>query len=577
MRISKILSVLFLVLGLGVYAQPANDNCGGAIGLTVDASGNCSSLTYNNVGATPDGQNPSCWNTTDDNGIWFSFVAPATGSVMISDNFGLNSINDPHIAVFEGGCGALNEIACQEDINTGSGLVNNRLAVYNLTPGNTYHILLDGNNGEVGDVGICLEEIPPQDVPEYSDCVATEFICSSDPIVQANFNGTQGNFNEPGACYEDAEQRSHWYEFTVDVSGQLAFSITPNAPVDYDWAVWDITNGCPGVELACSWTSCLGNNGAANGVTGLGCPNVSNCGGPLPPPAPCDPTIGVIAGRRYVIMVDRYATGNAGYVFDLSNSTFGFGGLEEPDFSWNGGGCGQVDFEYLAPSGTLEFLWDFGDGGYSTEKNPSHSYAGPGTYDVTLIIKALPGECSNSITKQVTISGGTTVGINPVTPFCPGESRVLNSTVTPTSTGNYNKTFSNNNPVAVVSNATRNSPITASCLNPNDWSIVRVCMNISHTYMGDMQVRLVAPNGTLINLANRIGGTNDGYVNTCFTNGGNPRVNTGAFPYTGDWSPQQNPSDFSGFTGFDPNGTWNLRVNDNAAGDNGTIENWTIT
>lgn len=573
MQISKILLILFMLVGVGVFAQPANDNCAGAIGLTVEVNDNCSSIPYSNVGATADPQNPSCWGSNSDNGIWFSFVAPATGSLMISTNFGFNTINDPQIAVFSGGCGGLTEIACQEDLNTGGGLLNNRLAVNGLTGGNTYWILLDGNSGETGDCGICLTETPTPDDPEYSDCNANQFICSSDPVVQGDFNGTQGDLNEPGSCFGAAENRSHWYEFVANTTGQLRFAITPTTPIDYDWALFDITSGCPGVEVGCSWTGCLGDG---SGTTGAGCANTAGCGA-IGGVAPCEPAIGVVAGRRYALMVDRFSAGTSGFVLDFSGSTFDFGGLSTPDFLINNGGCGGVSFIYLEPEGTLEYLWDFGDGSGSTEKNPSHSYGSPGTYDVTLIIKANPGECTNRVSKQVTITGGTEIAINPVTPFCPGESRVLNSTVTPTSTGNYNKTWSNNTPVAVVSNATRNSPIVASCLNPNDWSIVRVCMNISHTWMSDMQVRLVAPNGTLINLANRIGGSNSGYVNTCFTNGGNPRVNTGAYPYTGDWTPQQNPGDFSGFTGFDPNGTWNLRVNDDTGGDDGTIENWTIT
>ncbi len=54
-------------------------------------------------------------------------------------------------------------------------------------------------------------------------------------------------------------------------------------------------------------------------------------------------------------------------------------------------------------------MWDFGDGTTSTQRNPSHTYATPGDYTVTLVAM-LPGGCSVTDTQQHTIqvlaSGG---------------------------------------------------------------------------------------------------------------------------------------------------------------------------
>ena len=54
------------------------------------------------------------------------------------------------------------------------------------------------------------------------------------------------------------------------------------------------------------------------------------------------------------------------------------------------------------------WLWDFGDGGTSTSKNPSHTYNSFGTYSVTLTI-TLPGGCNNTITKSSYIKISPTI------------------------------------------------------------------------------------------------------------------------------------------------------------------------
>ena len=56
-----------------------------------------------------------------------------------------------------------------------------------------------------------------------------------------------------------------------------------------------------------------------------------------------------------------------------------------------------VQFSDLSPAAAT-WLWDFGDGGTSTSRNPSHTYNSFGSFSVTLTI-TLPGGCSNTITK----------------------------------------------------------------------------------------------------------------------------------------------------------------------------------
>ena len=79
---------------------------------------------------------------------------------------------------------------------------------------------------------------------------------------------------------------------------------------------------------------------------------------------------------------------------------------------------------------------------------------------------------------------------------------------------------------------------------------VSVAVNITHTYISDLKVDLVAPDGTTKTLHNHSGGSADNIDQT----------------YT--------PS----FTGTEVSGEWTLRINDDyPPADDGTFNSWTLT
>ncbi|MGD8807518.1 MAG: PKD domain-containing protein, partial [Chloroflexota bacterium] len=61
----------------------------------------------------------------------------------------------------------------------------------------------------------------------------------------------------------------------------------------------------------------------------------------------------------------------------------------------------------------LSYLWDFGDGGISTETQPAHTYQAPGTYDVRLYVTGANGQSESIQTVKV--------GSTPVADFIIGE------------------------------------------------------------------------------------------------------------------------------------------------------------
>ena len=115
----------------------------------------------------------------------------------------------------------------------------------------------------------------------------------------------------------------------------------------------------------------------------------------------------------------------------------------------------------------------------------------------------------------------------------------------PTGTTTYSNTADYN----IRDNLTVDSPITVSGRSGNAPSNASVAVNIVHTYRGDLRVDLVAPDGSLYIISNRAGGSADNLVGTYTIN-----LSTEAL-----------------------NGTWRLRVNDNAAGDVGFINSWSVT
>ncbi len=78
---------------------------------------------------------------------------------------------------------------------------------------------------------------------------------------------------------------------------------------------------------------------------------------------------------------------------------------------------------------------------------------------------------------------------------------------------------------------------------------VSVDVNLTHTYIGDLVVSLIAPNGKVFSLHNRAGGSADNIIKT-FT------VNVGTIA---------------------SNGTWKLRVVDSARVDQGTLNSWKLS
>ena len=167
-RLLLILSVFITSLAL---AQPANDNCSGALNLgTLGSPGPCGTLLQNgatttiagtNVAATP--ENPyvvlgGCNMASPANSVWYRFTAPVDGYGVVVNITGA-TFATPNIALYNGSnCNNLVGISCivgaagTATLNVQSGIV----------PGQVYYIQVSGDTGDEGTFTL--------NVNAYQDC-----------------------------------------------------------------------------------------------------------------------------------------------------------------------------------------------------------------------------------------------------------------------------------------------------------------------------------------------------------------------------------------------------------------------
>jgi subtilisin-like proprotein convertase family protein len=112
-------------------------------------------------------------------------------------------------------------------------------------------------------------------------------------------------------------------------------------------------------------------------------------------------------------------------------------------------------------------------------------------------------------------------------------------------------------------------------------TIESVCLNITHGWLDDLDIYLMAPSGKFIELTSDNGANGDNYTNTCFSpkatqsiTFGMPFAPASSAPFTGIFQPEAPWSDLSG---GNLNGTWQLLAIDDNNGFVGTLNDWSIS
>lgn len=158
-------------------------------------------------------------------------------------------------------------------------------------------------------------------------------------------------------------------------------------------------------------------------------------------------------------------------------------------------------------------------------------------------------------------------------------------TITATSTGGCptNITYKQETDCAIADVSTVNCPLTIPAGTPI--AKVEVGVRLDHTFDADIDMSIVHPNGTVLDLSSDNGGGGDnfgvGAANPCdgttgytvFKDSAATSVTAGIPPFAGSYKPE---AALSPLIGLARNGVWNLRITDDLGGDVGNVLCWYV-
>lgn len=221
----------FSICVTGAPVPPANDNCSGAVPLTVNST--CTPVAGTLVGATQ--SLPGCSGTADDD-VWYSFTATnSVQTITVSPQSAIDLVMN----IYSGSCGSLTSIACVDNTFMGG---TESIQLVGLTTGATYRIrVYDYYTGNTGNFEICITgtptPVPSNDEPcnaipippvtstcqylEFTNVGATASLSAPTPFSCIGGSGAQiGGFN--------ASTADVWFAITVPASGNINITHKPN-------------------------------------------------------------------------------------------------------------------------------------------------------------------------------------------------------------------------------------------------------------------------------------------------------------------------------------------------------------
>ena len=211
---------IFNIIVLSCFGQPSNDDCIGAIPLTIGST--CSFSTYTNVGATATTtpstpQAPGCGNYQGGD-VWFSVVVPASGHLIFDTQTPSGGLTDVAMAIYSGTCNSLTRIECNDDGST-NGAYMAKIDRTGLTPGTTIYLRVwEYGNNEFGNFNLCVYE-PIGSGPCGS---ITSINCGLDQSFTLSGPGIW-NLNTCGISTPGKEKI---YAFTPTVSGPYVINVS---------------------------------------------------------------------------------------------------------------------------------------------------------------------------------------------------------------------------------------------------------------------------------------------------------------------------------------------------------------
>jgi hypothetical protein len=398
-----LLSVLFCFLLITANAQPANDNCSGAVNIS-DCPG-AAPTAGTTVAATPSFAPYGCYGGQAD--VWYRHVTGAADNLLNLTVTAGTLGGNVQVGLMVSNCASQNCVCPMLLVNTWCAAGSVSITNYPIAPNTAYFILISGS-GATGTFNICMQSYtaPPQ---PGQDCISATTLCSmTAPVTIPNLQLGDGNIDEQtGTAWSSCilnEQNSQWYQFTCSQSGTFSILVDPatysaatQTGDDYDFELYDITSsGCTdnATSIACNYSGCTGSTGfSASGAAGWSQVAVTDFQNNNPPgPGDClgSPSpqwnvqsVSLTAGSTYAFMIQNY-TGSTGGV------TFTFGGTAvvgpQGSFSASLSGCNLTITNNFPNVPNYNYSWSFGDGTSSTSSagTITHTYPAAGSYTISM-------------------------------------------------------------------------------------------------------------------------------------------------------------------------------------------------
>ncbi len=263
----------------------------------------------------------------------------------------------------------------------------------------------------------------------------------------------------------------------------------------------------------------------------------------------------------------------------------------------------------------VEYNWVFDDGTTVDSPTATHSFSEPGEYIVQLNLVDDNG-CVNANVVDLQILVSTTpvfAGTVENTETCLGATVDLNAVVTPvTWTGIPEATFGGGVYLPDDQGIPFSSDLVFTQFDPGQTvnttdDIISVCVNMEHSYLGDLVIQLSCPNGqtmvmhqggggyTYIGAANDNDNDNNPVIGECWNYCWSPGSTLGTWADSGNngvsqhTMPAGTPSHgslipdtytslqpFSNLIGCPLNGTWTFTITDLYGADNGFLCDWSM-
>jgi Secretion system C-terminal sorting domain len=284
-------SATFNICIINPPPPPANDNCAGAIALTVNPNFNCnSSIERTTVSATQtSGETaPSCGATGINDDVWFTFQATGTDHrILVEARIGISTML---IQVYSGTCGSLSLVT------GGCATFTDRLNLTGLTAGTTYTVRVatassTATTNTAFSIGVCTPPPPPaNDLCSGATPLTPASTCTKTAGTTLNARVETG----AGIC-TDGGENAVWFSF-VQPAGITTMTVSVDGGIGFD-AVLGVFNAC----------------GVAGSPTGGSCTNVTS-GGDI---ETCSLT-GLTPGNTYYIQVHNWSGDNNSFtIFDI--------------------------------------------------------------------------------------------------------------------------------------------------------------------------------------------------------------------------------------------------------------------